>query len=194
MTVKVTLSGEKPTPPPQTKTPAASGSILETVRRWYINSYFKSNDGKAKVAEIIFGLMATIFLITCHWLTITEYVFLFVAFNGTLLTAIVLWDNVNGGKLRNLLVVSIRVDQRYNAIVALLFYIFAFFELAVAGSYYEPGSKIAAGVTGMLASIAYAYNWWLLYRERLLEGMIAAKVDEFNQQEQKQRSGLVQDV
>ncbi|XP_055640674.1 uncharacterized protein LOC129778046 [Toxorhynchites rutilus septentrionalis] len=172
-------SSEKPSPQPPTMEPTPSGS------------YFKSKHGKAKVAEITFGLIASILLISFRWLTITEYGFLFVAFNATLLTTIVLWDNVHGEKLRNLLAVSTRVDQRYNAIVALLFYIFSFYVLAVSGKMYDTGFKIATGVTGMLASFAYAYNWGLLRRERLLEGTIAANVDEFDQEEQKQRDRLV---
>lgn len=118
---------------------------------------------------------------------IVEYFFLFVNINSSLLTAIILWDNLTGERLRSLLNLDISVEERYNAIVAVSYYCVSFFEVVCSIGFYYAKTKMMAGATGILASIAFAYNWWLLYRER----KIAIKVGEFNQEQQVERETVL---
>lgn len=164
-------------PPLMTTTAAAPlPPLAEPIgSNWYNNGYLRTKCGKLQLAQIILGVMAVVFTRPRSDANI-EYVFLILCIHAPLLTAVALWDSLNGNKLRDLFGLDSIWEQlqlRAIAALAVLYYVAAFAMLMFFIPHYNPRTNILAGVMGMLASAAYGYHWWLLYREQVLRKKVA---------------------
>ncbi|XP_019866598.1 proteolipid protein 2 [Aethina tumida] len=127
--------------------------------------YFKTTPGLIKIAELIIGILcmslATPYLGGTHF-------FLFVATTSFIATLI--WVVVYLLGVREALPMPINwiLTELVNTAFCTLFYILAFIvQLAVWSGYggHARGANIAAGVFGILNSVAYGFGAYLLYLE-----------------------------
>ncbi|XP_058830712.1 uncharacterized protein LOC131689531 [Topomyia yanbarensis] len=171
MTVTVSLSDEKPpfggtipVPEPHPNLVRCSGIN---------NGNLKSKFVILQLVQIVLGILALVLVRSpFHENPMFACGFMFFAFNTSLLSAAILWDGLNEGKLRQRFGLVPEVWNTgvlyYTGIVGLLYYVGSYGMCAMfIGSYY-PVMYLLSGVFGMLACYSYAYHWWLQYKGRLM--------------------------
>ncbi|XP_065077546.1 uncharacterized protein LOC135700816 [Ochlerotatus camptorhynchus] len=139
------------------------------------NDAFLAQCKRLKLIELSLGFLAQ-FLIhrrPPHEAGV-EYTFLFVTFNASLLTLANLLDGCINGEFRKLLQLDDcwdEVELYYSGIVALIFYSGSFWMVATFIGYLDLSglANTLSGLVGMVACLVYGYQWWLLYRRRMLE-------------------------
>ncbi|XP_055523449.1 uncharacterized protein LOC129717513 [Wyeomyia smithii] len=128
-----------------------------------LSEYTRRDCGKLKAAQIILGFTSLVLIRPRFRDANVEYWFMFLSLNSILLTAL-----TSGVQLRKLLLLhrawTARFELYYNGILAVLFYAASFWMLANFIGYYHPRTNILAGIFGLLTSIVYGCNWWLLYK------------------------------
>ncbi|XP_058830718.1 uncharacterized protein LOC131689542 [Topomyia yanbarensis] len=171
MTVTVSLVEEKPqfgdtipTPEPHPNLVRCSGIN---------NGNLKSKFVVLQIVQIILGILTLVLVrspfhdnpfLTCG--------FMFLAFNTSLLSATILWDALNEGKLRQQFELEPEAWNTgvlyYTGIVGLLYYVGSYGMCAMYIDSYNPLVYMLSGVFGMVTCCAYAYHWWLQYNGRLM--------------------------
>ncbi|XP_058447980.1 uncharacterized protein LOC131428229 [Malaya genurostris] len=121
---------------------------------------------KLKAAQIVLGLLVLVLVRPRFRDANIEYFQIFVAFNSTLLTALLLCNKVR--RSLELDRVFRGLELYYTGTVATLYYSTAFGMLLYYVGYYNPRTNILAGLVGLLAGFVYGHNWLLLYREQVL--------------------------
>ncbi|XP_058830740.1 uncharacterized protein LOC131689564 [Topomyia yanbarensis] len=142
--------------------------------------------GKLKTVQIILGVLVLVLIRPRFRDANIEYIQMFVTCNATLLTTVLLWDKVRRS-LEWDRVCDGKLELYYTGVVAVLYYSASFGMLACYIGYYNPRTNIEAGLVGMLASFAYGYNWWLLYREQVLSRLRIDCAEETNRSRQKEQ-------
>ncbi|XP_058830762.1 uncharacterized protein LOC131689581 [Topomyia yanbarensis] len=166
MTVAITLSeGKGTTLAPEAPRPQCAACGLRIK-----NSYLRSKSGILQIAQIVFGIVA-LALIRQTNEYIISFLFMNLTFHASLVSAAILWDGMSEGRLRKVFELEPEVWTTgilyLTGIVGLLYYLHAIGMVGFFMWVWNPETNIVAGVFGILACLAYAYNWFVLYKARI---------------------------
>ncbi|XP_058830750.1 uncharacterized protein LOC131689573 [Topomyia yanbarensis] len=172
MTVAVTLSEGKPpfggTIPTQEETCPKSACSIRIK-----NSYLRSKSGILQIAQILFGIVA-LALIRRTNEYIISFLFMYLTFSSSLLSAAILWDGLSDGKLRKVFDLQPAVWTKWVLyFTGIAGFLYCLNSIGMVGFFIWvriPETNILAGVCGIFACLAYAYNWFVLYKAWIRAG------------------------